>query len=504
MCWSDYGLQCAKTTPMGPLWGNTSAMSVRVRLAPSPTGDPHVGTAYVALFNAALARQRGGQFVLRIEDTDRGRYVENSDQQIFDTLHWLGLDWDEGPDKGGPRGPYRQSERLPLYKAAAEKLLAQGDAYYCWCSPERLQEMRADQTARKVPPGYDRLCLGKTREERAQLPGFDPTPVVRMRVPDHDVPLTFNDLIRGITNAPMPDDQVLLKKDGFPTYHMANVIDDHEMGITDVLRAEEWISSMPKQLLLYRFMGWQPPRYAHLPLLRNADRSKISKRKNPAARLLWFREEGFLPEALVNFLALQGWSMPDGREKFTFEDVVANFDVERFSPVGPIFDIDKLDWMNAEYIKELSDEEFVRRAQPFLPGQGQDEALLRLAPALKTRVKRLKEVCEQVEFLYQGKLDLDAALFAPATPSPRDALVAAEAALEALPAEPFDVASVENALESALAQHAWKKGPFYGPIRIALTGKTRTPPNFDMLVALGRERSLARLRDAIEALRNAD
>jgi glutamyl-tRNA synthetase len=454
------------------------------------------------LFNAAMARQRGGEFVLRIEDTDRGRYVANSEQQIFDTLHWLGVDWNEGPDKGGPRGPYRQSERLPLYAEAAKQLVEAGHAYYCWCSPERLQEMRADQTARKQSSGYDRLCVGLSREQRSELPGFDPTPVIRMRVPDHDVPLTFNDMIRGVTNAPLPDDQVILKKDGFPTYHLAVVVDDHEMGITHVLRAEEWISSMPKQLLLYRFFGWEAPRFAHLPLLRNKDRSKISKRKNPAARLLWFQEEGFLPEALVNFLALQGWSMPDGREKFSFDELVANFDVERFSPVGPIFDIDKLDWMNAEYIKDLSDEELLRRAQPFLPGPGQEDGLLRLAGALKTRVRRLNEICDQVEFLYQGKLDLEASMFATSgTPSPHDALLVVESALEALPEKPFDAATVEAALEAARAQHDWQKGPFYAPIRVALTAKKNTPPNFDMLAALGRERSLARLRDALIILK---
>src|SRR5262249_39510041 len=252
------------------------------------------------------------------------------------------------------------------------------------------------------PPGYDGLCFDKSREERAKLPGFSETPVIRMRIPREDVPLTFHDMIRGPTNAPMPDDQVILKRDGFPTYHLAVVVDDHEMAISHVLRAEEWISSMPKQLLLYRFFGWQPPQFAHLPLLRNRDRSKISKRKNPAARLLWFIEEGFLPEAVLNFLALQGWSMPDGREIFSFDDLVANFDVERFSPVGPIFDIDKLDWMNAEYVRGLSDDEFLRRVQPFLPGPGQEAALRALAPELKTRVRRLKEICDQVEFLYQG------------------------------------------------------------------------------------------------------
>jgi len=227
-------------------------------------------------------------------------------------------------------------------------------------------------------------------------------------------------------------DVVLARKDLGVSYHLAVVVDDHEMGITHVLRAEEWISSMPKQLLLYRFLDWQPPRFAHLPLLRNPDRSKISKRKNPAARLLWFREEGFLPEALVNFLALQGWSMPDGREIFSFADIVANFDVERFSPVGPIFDVDKLDWMNGQYIAALEDDEFLRRAAPFLPGAGQEESLRILAPHLKTRVKRLKEVCEQVDFLYSGKLDLDRETLAGqggAPPTAADSLLAAEAVL---------------------------------------------------------------------------
>jgi glutamyl-tRNA synthetase len=476
-------------------------MSVRVRIAPSPTGDPHVGTAYVALFNAALARQRGGQFVLRIEDTDRGRYVANSERQIFDTLHWLGLDWDEGPDKGGPRGPYRQSERLPIYQEAARRLLDLGHAYYCWCSPERLEEMRAEQMKNKQPPGYDRLCLRLTREQRAELPGFDETPVIRMRVPDYDVPLTFDDMIRGPTNAPMPDDQVILKKDGYPTYHLAVVVDDHEMGITHVLRAEEWISSMPKQLLLYRFFGWPAPKFAHLPLLRNRDRSKISKRKNPAARLLWFQEEGFLPEALLNFLALQGWSMPDGRELFSFDDVVANFDVERFSPVGPIFDVDKLDWMNGEYVKNLSDEDFLRRCEAFLPGPGQEEALRVLAPHLKTRVKRLKEVCDQVEFLYQGELELDREVLAKqgsTAPTALDALLAAEAALDAAPS--FSTEAVQAALEGEMGRRQWKPRPFLMPVRVAISGKTQTPPLFPMLAALGRERTLARLRDAIALL----
>jgi glutamyl-tRNA synthetase len=475
-------------------------MSVRVRIAPSPTGDPHVGTAYVALFNLALARQRGGQFVLRIEDTDRGRYVENSDQQIFDTLHWLGLDWDEGPDKGGPYGPYRQSKRLPLYRKYADQLVQLGHAYHCWCSPGRLEEMRADQAKRKQPPGYDRLCLGKTREQRAALPGFDEQPVIRMRVPE-DPPITFTDLIRGPTNAPVPDDQVILKKDGYPTYHLAVVVDDHEMGITHVLRAEEWISSMPKQLLLFRWLGWEAPKFAHLPLLRNTDRSKISKRKNPAARLLWFKEEGFLPEALINFLALQGWSMPDGREFFSFDDLVANFDVERFSTVGPIFDVDKLDWMNGQYIQRLDDDEFLRRIEPFLPSAGQREALHIMAPHLKERLKRLCQVREQLEFLYTDELDVDPDLLAKQGSSP-PAADALRSAIEALASvKPFEEHTVEQALEDEFARHPdWKKRSFFMPVRVAVSAKTQTPPLMPMLAALGQDRTLFRLRDALDRL----
>src|SRR3954471_15498471 len=263
--------------------------TVRLRVAPSPTGDPHVGTAYMSLFNLAFVRQRGGQFVLRIEDTDRSRYVADSEQQIYDTLSWLGLHWDEGPDRGGPHAPYRQSERLGLYDAAVERLLESGRAYRCWCSHERLAQMREEQQRAGRPTGYDRLCLRKSEEERRELPGFSERSVVRMLIPD-DAPRTFGDLIRGSVDAPHPDDQVIRKADGFPTYHLAVVVDDHEMGITHVVRGEEWISSTPKHLLLSDWLGWERPAFAHMPLLRNTDKSKISKRKNPAARLTWFIE----------------------------------------------------------------------------------------------------------------------------------------------------------------------------------------------------------------------
>ena len=473
---------------------------VRVRIAPSPTGDPHVGTAYMALFDVAFARQQGGKFILRIEDTDQSRYIENSEQQIYDSLSWLGLHWDEGPDVGGPFGPYRQSERLPIYQRYARQLIDEGHAYYCWCSPERLSEMRAEQTRRKQPPGYDRLCLGKTRDERAALPGFREPPVVRMLIPP-DPPLTFYDLINGETRAPMPDDQVILKSDGFPTYHLGVVVDDHEMQISHVTRGQEWISSTPKHLLLYEWLGWEPPRFAHFPLLRNPDRSKISKRKNPAARLLWFREQGYLPEALLNFLALMGWSMPDGREKFTLEDVADNFSWDRFSPAGAIFDVEKLDWLDGQYIQDLSDDELVRRIQPYLPGPGENEAVRRLAGPLKERLKRLGEAKEQLDFLYNGDLEVDPALLTRQgydANGAREALASAEAIVRH--AEPYEPGVLEAAFNADCERRGWKRRSYFMTVRVAATGQTATPPLFDTLVALGRDRTLCRLRDAMDSL----
>ncbi|MFZ1412384.1 MAG: glutamate--tRNA ligase, partial [Micropruina sp.] len=367
----------------------------RLRVAPSPTGDPHVGTAYMSLFNLAYARKTGGAFVLRIEDTDQARYVAESEAQIFETLRWLGLPWDEGPDVGGPYAPYRQSERLTTYRPFVDQLLASGHAYYCWCSVERLTALREEQQASKVSvTGYDRLCHGKTREQRAALPGFSDTPVVRMLIPE-DPPLTFTDVIRGDVSAPRPDDQVILKADGFPTYHLAVVVDDHLMGITHVVRGEEWISSTPKHLLLYRFLGLTPPAFAHMPLLRNTDKSKISKRKNPAARLTWFREQGYLPEALRNFLQLLAYppSAQDA-EVSTFEDFVEHFDWAKVNTVGPIFDLAKLNWLNAHYIRSLPSDELAQRVveHALRTGQWQNaeaahrEVLRRAMPLVRERM----------------------------------------------------------------------------------------------------------------------
>ena len=486
-------------------------MTVRLRVAPSPTGDPHVGTAYMSLFNLAFVRQQGGQFVLRVEDTDRARFREDSEQQVYDTLRWLGLEWDEGPDRGGPYAPYRQSERLDTYRPHVERLLEEGHAYRCWCTTERLTAMREEQQRAKLPTGYDRLCLGKTQEERAALPGYTPTPVVRLLVPD-DVPLTFPDLIRGEVSAPRPDDQVLLKADGYPTYHLAVVVDDHLMGITHVVRGEEWISSTPKHLLLFDRLGWERPQFAHMPLLRNVDKSKISKRKNPAARLTWFVEQGYLPEALLNFLGLLGYSPPGEDEIFTFAQMSESFDWGRVNTVGPVFDLDKLGWLNGHYLRELSEDDFAERALPHLqraglvadPATPEQLALLAGAvPLVQSRIQVLSELPALLGFLFvpEEQFTVDPAAAAKALgEGSAPVLSAAADALE--PVQDWTTEAVQAAVDGALLADGMglKRGKAYLPLRAAVCGAGIAPPLPESMALLGRERTLGRLRAAAGAV----
>jgi len=466
-----------------------------VRIAPSPTGDPHVGTAYAALFNLGFARRNGGRFILRIEDTDRSRFAPGSEAQIFHTLHWLGLEWDEGPDVGGPFGPYRQSERLATYEAVTDELLASGHAYLCWCSAERLAALRREQARTGQPQGYDRLCLGKTEAERARLPGFTAKPVVRMLVPP-DIDLYFDDLVRGRVGSPMPDDQVLRKSDGFPTYHLAAVTDDHFMGISHIIRGEEWISSTAKQRQLYRWLGWELPQYAHFPLLRNADKSKISKRKDPAARLLWFEESGFLPDALLNFLALLGYSMPDGREKFTLAEFIESFDLTRINTVGPVFDIDKLSWLDGRYISELSDQEFLLRAGPFLPAGVTADSLRWVATSLKERTRRLDELTGELEWITDDTPPSPAMLTAKGLPAEEVGPVVSAVAdvLDAIPV--FEPAPIESALEQFREEHGLTRRRMFMTLRVAVAGRPVSPPLHETIATLGRERVGYRLRRA--------
>lgn len=497
----------------------------RLRVAPSPTGDPHVGTAYMSLFNLAFARQQGGSFVLRIEDTDRVRFRADSEQQVFDTLHWLGLTWDEGPDIGGPYAPYRQSERLDTYRPYVERLLAEGHAYHCWCSTERLAEMRDKQQKLKLPTGYDRLCHGKTAEERSLLPGFNETPVVRMLVPD-DVQLHFDDLIRGRVSAPMPDDQVILKGDGFPTYHLAVVVDDHEMGITHVVRGEEWISSTPKHVLLYRWLGLEAPAFAHMPLLRNTDKSKISKRKNPAARLTWFQEQGYLPEALVNFLALLAYPPKQDAEGndvevFTFAEFSEDFDWRKVNPVGPIFDLKKLEWLNGVYIRALEVGDLASRLLPYLerdgvlpgnPSLGELARLKSITALIQTRMALLSEASALVAPFYVADDALEIADDARAQlkDDADKVLATAIGVLEGIDdtgtgvlgsESGWNAAAIEAALRTAIVDGLGIKPKFaFGPLRTAVSGQRISPPLFESMEILGKTSTLTRLRRLHEEL----
>jgi glutamyl-tRNA synthetase len=464
----------------------------------------------MSLFNLAFAKATGGQFVLRIEDTDRARYVASSEQQIYDTLHWLGLNWDEGPDIGGPCAPYRQSERLDTYRPFVEQLLDAGQAYHCWCSTERLAELRAEQQASKVSvTGYDRLCYGKTREERAQLPGFSETPVVRMLIPD-DVQLSFTDLIRGSVNAPRPDDQVILKADGFPTYHLAVVVDDCLMGITHVVRGEEWISSTPKHLLLYKWLGLDAPAFAHMPLLRNTDKSKISKRKNPAARLTWFREQGYLPEALRNFLQLLAYPpVHEGSDVSSFEEFVAAFDWAKVNTTGPIFDLTKLNSLNADYIRALSADDLADRVIDYAAVNGQwsdpsetHVALLRAAvPLVQERLVLLSEAVPKLGYLFTADADLviDPDALAKAGPDAAAVVAATRAVLAELGEWNHD--AIQAALREALVEGLGIKPKFaFGPVRLAITGSNVSPPLFESMELLGQSSSLARLEKLASVL----
>ena len=328
-------------------------MNVRTRLAPSPTGDPHVGTAYQALFGYVWAKVNNGEFVLRIEDTDRERSTDASEAAILDSLKWVGITWDEGPDVGGPHGPYRQSDRLSIYKKHIDLLIEKGHAYPCFCTKERLDEVRRKLVEEKAPNrGYDRECRDLSPTEAAERIAAGESYVVRMKIP-LEGECVFSDLLRGeiVKDWASIDDQVVMKADGFPTYHLAVVVDDHLMEISHIIRGEEWINSVPKHVLLYKFFGWEPPVYCHLPLLRNPDKSKLSKRKNPTS-VNYYRKAGYLPEALLNYLGMMGWHMPDGSDKFTVAEMIKCFDLNDISLGSPVFDRAKLRWLNGRYIRE--------------------------------------------------------------------------------------------------------------------------------------------------------
>lgn len=475
----------------------------RTRVAPSPTGDPHVGTAYQALFNRAHAQATGGQFVLRIEDTDRTRLDPTAEDKIFAALRWLGLTWDEGPDVGGPFGPYRQSERTHLYASHAEILVERGAAYRCFCTPERLAALREDQKARKLPLRYDGACAGLGRSE-ADGRAAGEASVVRLRVPSEGRTVVHDEARGDVTfeNAGI-DDQVLLKSDGHPTYHLANVVDDHLMQITHVIRGEEWLPSAPKHVLLYAAFGWDPPRILHTPLLRNPDRSKFSKRRNPTS-LDWYRAEGYLPEALLNFLATLGWSHPEGKERFGYDEFVALLDWSRMSLSGPIFDMEKLSHLNGSWIRSLGVDELSRRLVDggFTGRAGAPPDLFRGAVELsRERLSRLADFDDLTAFFFERPRLTDAGQLVGKKAAPEAVKTALRVLRERLEGtEPWDVPSVEAAVREIAGAAELKARDVFMAARVAVTGRTVSTPLFETVVALGRQETLQRLDAAVELL----
>jgi glutamyl-tRNA synthetase len=476
--------------------------SVRVRYAPSPTGFPHVGNIRTALFNWLFARHSGGNFIVRVEDTDVARKVEGAVEAILDGLSWLGLDWDEGP--------IFQSQRLEQYREASQRLVAQGDAYYCFCSTQRLDEMRQEQAKRKLPPGYDRLCRDLTREECDLKSAAGIKPVVRFKTPLSGQ-TAFNDLIWGdvvFENSTL-DDFVLLKSDGYPTYHLANVIDDHAMKISHVLRAEEWLSSTPRHVLLYRALGYEPPFFAHLPMILGADRTKLSKRHG-AVSITEYRDQGYLPEVMMNFLALLGWSLDDKTEIFSRQQLVDSFSLERISRTPAIFNLDKLNWMNGLYIRQLSIEDLTRRALPFLDRDLPPEVkrplstdyVRQIMPLVQERAKTLADVAVLTQFFFLDELDYDSGLLIGKGMGRESTIPALETSHQRLrQLAAFDAESLEGLLRPLAEELGLKAGQLFGSLRVAVTGQTATPPLFQTMAVLGKERCLKRIEAARDKLR---
>jgi glutamyl-tRNA synthetase len=478
--------------------------AMRVRMAPSPTGPMHIGTARTSLYNFLAARHAGGTYVLRIEDTDTARSTVEYEADIIDNLHWLGITWDEGPQVAGgedigPYGPYRQSQRMDRYAREADRLLASGLAYRCYCTPEELEAVRTTQAARKEPPTYNRRCLNLSDAERAAFEAEGRQPVIRFQVAAEKI--VFHDLVRGeveFDNA-LLGDFVIVRNDGVPLYHFAVVVDDEAMEISHVIRGEDHLSNTPKHIALIRALGYREPTFGHIPLILNADRSKMSKRKSQTA-MTAYREEGYLPEALVNFMAFLGWSPGTEEEVFTLDELTERFEIGHVHKGGAVFDRDRLDHLNGVYIRSLTDEQLALRLRPWVPDEIGDDDLLRIVPLIKERLPKLGDVAGLIGFVWEPD-QVVASWYGPELLHPkkggpaeaRAALDGARDVLTAIDDADFSAELLEQRCRSAAEEMGVKAGDFFTPIRIAVTGRPVSPPLFDSLELLGRDRSLARL-----------
>jgi glutamyl-tRNA synthetase len=491
---------------------------IRVRIAPSPTGPLHLGTARTALFNYLFARHTGGTFILRLEDTDQARSTVAFEREILDGLHWLGMEWDEGPGIGdeperGSYGPYRQMQRLRRYTEAADRLLAQDRAYRCYCTPEELEAERNRQEATHQAPRYDGRCAHLTAAERAALEAEGRKPVVRFRIPANRT-IAFDDIVRGHveidTNA-LGGDLVILRSDATPLYHFTVAVDDAAMAISHVIRGEDHLSNTPKHILLFEALGSAVPQFGHLPLILNPDRTKMSKRKSQTA-VADYRAGGFIPEAFVNYLALLGWSTGTEEEILSMAELIERFDLSTVNKAGAVFDRERLEWLNGQWIRRLTADDLIDRLRPFmeaelaagridwLPSEGEMRALL---PVVQERLPTLSAVGELIGFLFVKELEPEPALIVPKRwdmPTTVAGLTAARHTIAEVGRVSWEADEIEPPLRRLLEDRGWKAGDLFMAIRVAVTGRTATPPLFDTMVALGYERTLARLDRAIERL----
>lgn len=483
---------------------------VRVRLAPSPTGDVHIGTIWLAQFNWLFAKQQGGKFIVRLEDTDQKRFVEGSAEKIFEALNWYGLQPDEGPEQGGPYAPYVQSQRLALYQQHATQLVEQGSAYYCFCTPERLAEVRTGQEAAKRPPRYDKHCANLALAETKKRVAAGENHVIRLNIPTTGT-IILHDLIRGDVafRFDQVDDSVLLKSDGYPTYHLAVVVDDHLMEISHVIRGEEWLSSAPKHLLLYERFGWTPPAFAHLPLILGADKKKLSKRQG-ATSALSFRDQGYLPETMQNFLALMGWHPKGDKETLTREEVLRQFSLNEINPSGAVFDQTKLDWLNGWYIRQLPLNELLMRTRPWwhIPSEEQpsEERLMKALTIVRERMKNLAEIDELTLFLFKNVWNVELTSFDRSVLIPKK--VSSEATNHHLAmtlewlnrySGPWTAPTLKEAMIAEIVAKGKKNNEILWPLRVALSLRTASPDVFDLLEVLGKEESLRRISVILSA-----